>query len=94
MYQGEFDLLGFKIANWYFIDKCLPMGCSVSCSHFERFSSFLHWVTEMESGLHYLDDFVFAGADKTNNCSKLIRPFLNTALKPSFFNHNNCSIKR
>ena len=40
MYQGEFDLLGFKIGNFYFIDKCLPMGCSVSCSHFERFSSF------------------------------------------------------
>jgi hypothetical protein len=41
MYQGEFDLLGFKIGNFYFIDKCLPMGCSASCSHFERFSSFL-----------------------------------------------------
>lgn len=40
MYQGEFDLLGFKIGNWYFIDKCLPMGCSVSCSHFERFLLF------------------------------------------------------
>ena len=40
MYQGEFDLLGFKIGNWYFIDKCLLMGCSVSCSHFERFFFF------------------------------------------------------
>ena len=63
MYQGEFDLLGFKTGNWYFIDKCLPMGCSVSCNHFERFSSFLHWVTEMESGLHeidhYLDEFFY-----------------------------------
>ena len=79
MHQGEFDLLGFKIGNWYFIDKCLPMGCSVSCSHFERFSFFLHWVTEMESGLHeidhYLDDFLFAGADKTSNCSKLMNTF-------------------
>ena len=68
MYQGEFDLLGFKINNWYIIDKYLTMGCSVSCSHFERFSTFLHWVTEMESGLHeinhYLDDFLFAD-DKT-----------------------------
>jgi hypothetical protein len=62
MYQGEFDLLGFKINNWYIIDKYLTMGCSVLCSHFERFSTFLHWVTEMESGLHeinhYLDDFL------------------------------------
>jgi hypothetical protein len=36
----------------------------------------VHWVTEMESGLHeinhYLDDFLFAGADKTSNCSKLM----------------------
>jgi hypothetical protein len=75
-YQGEFDLLGFKIGNWYVIDKCLPMGCSVSCSHFERFSSFLHWITEMESDLHeidhYLDDFLFANADFTS--------FLNTVL--------------
>ena len=54
-------------------------GLLVSCSHFERFSSFLHWVTEMESGLHeiyhYLDDFLFAGADKISNCSKLMNTF-------------------
>jgi hypothetical protein len=35
------------------------------------------WV--MESGLHeidhYLDDFLFAGADKTSNCSKLMNTF-------------------
>ena len=81
MYPGEFDLLGFKIENWYFIDKCLPMGCSVSCNHFERFSSFLHWVVETETGLqdidHYLDDFLFAGAEQTNNCSKLMNAFAN-----------------
>jgi hypothetical protein len=33
----------------------------------------------MESGLHeidhYLDDFLFAGADKTSNCSKLMNTF-------------------
>jgi hypothetical protein len=34
----------------------------------------------MESGLleidHYLDDFLFAGADKTSNCSKLMNTFV------------------
>ena len=79
MYQGEFDLLGIKIGNWYFIDKCLSTGCTVSWSNFELFSSFLHWVTEMESGLHeidhYLDDLLFADADKTSNCSKLMNTF-------------------
>ena len=33
----------------------------------------------MDSGLHeidhYLDDFLFAGADKTSNCSKLMNTF-------------------
>jgi hypothetical protein len=33
----------------------------------------------MESDLHeidhYLDDFLFAGADKTSNCSKLMNTF-------------------
>lgn len=39
----------------------------------------MHWVTEMESGLHeidhYLYDLLFAGADKTSNCSKLMNTF-------------------
>ena len=29
-YPGEFDLLGFSINGSYYIDKNLPMGCSVS----------------------------------------------------------------
>jgi hypothetical protein len=49
----------------------------------------------MESGLreidHYLDDFLFAGADKTSNCSKLLNTnadctsiFVHCAIKPIF----------
>jgi hypothetical protein len=40
---GDFDLLGFKIGSNYYIDKCLPMGCSISCSTFEHFSTFIYW---------------------------------------------------
>ena len=32
---ADFDLLGIKIALKYYIDKCLPMGCSLSCKVFE-----------------------------------------------------------
>ena len=32
---ADFDLLGIKIAQKYYIDKCLPMGCSLSCKVFE-----------------------------------------------------------
>ena len=35
IYPGDFDLLGFKIGSNYYIDNCLPMGCSISCSTFE-----------------------------------------------------------
>ena len=38
---ADFDLLGIKFDNMYYIDKSLPMGCSVSCNLFEKFSSFV-----------------------------------------------------
>ena len=42
---SDFDLLGIQFNDQYFIDKCLPFGCSISCSVFEKFSTFLHWLT-------------------------------------------------
>ena len=40
IYPGDFDLLGFKFDDMYYIDKCLPMGCSISCKVFEDFATF------------------------------------------------------
>ncbi|KAJ8317028.1 hypothetical protein KUTeg_004932 [Tegillarca granosa] len=34
----DFEFLGYKICNLYFIDNCLPFDCSISCSLFEKFS--------------------------------------------------------
>lgn len=39
----EFHLLGFSFDGLYFMDRALPIGCSISCSAFERFSPFLEW---------------------------------------------------
>jgi hypothetical protein len=79
VYPGDFDLLGFKIEEKFYIDKCMPMGCSVSCATFERFSTFLHWVIENKSGSknidHYLDDFLFGGEKGTNECKNLLLQF-------------------
>lgn len=62
---GDFDLLGFMFDDMYYIDKCLPMGCSVSCKVFEEFATFLNWLAINKSHVdtidHYLDDFIFAG---------------------------------
>ena len=43
LHPSDFELFGFKFKNQFYFDKCLPMGCSVSCSLFEKFASFLEW---------------------------------------------------
>jgi hypothetical protein len=76
---GGFDLLGFKLGSTYYIDKCLPMGCSISCSTFEHFSTFIYWLVSLRHGSqnldHYLDDFFFAGESNTDNCKRLMKTF-------------------
>ena len=47
---------------WYFVDKCLPFGASISCAIFQDFSDTLKHVVEMKAGIlmavvNYLDDF-------------------------------------
>ena len=37
----DFDQLGFKFEENFYFDKCLPFGCSISCSHFEKVARFL-----------------------------------------------------
>ena len=52
-----------KIGGMYHIDKCMPMGCSITCSTLENFYKFVQWFVQKVLGLknldHYLDDFVF-----------------------------------
>lgn len=42
----NFDLLKIKIARMFYMDKCVPMDCSVSCKVFEELTTFLQWVVE------------------------------------------------
>ena len=79
VYPGDFHLLCYKFKDKYYIDKCLPFGCSISCSIFEKLSTFVHWLTVKQSGLqsmeHYLDDFIFAGKAGTSDCLNLMHCF-------------------
>ena len=63
-------LLGCFWEGSYFVDRCLPMGCSLSCAYFEMFSSFLEWVVVDVSGcssvIHYLDDFFCLGLPESS----------------------------
>jgi len=38
---GDFERLGIKLDDQYFINKCMPISCSISCSTFEFVSSFI-----------------------------------------------------
>lgn len=82
LHPGDFELMGFHFDNFFFIDKCLPMGCSISPKLFETFSTFLQWVVEVKSGQksidHYLDDFIFMGASNTGTCLLLMSIFQST----------------
>ena len=74
IYPGDFGLMGIYVDGNYLVDKCLPMGCSISCRLFESFSRFIEWVVVTPSGMssidHFLDDFIFMGSEITNECSK------------------------
>ena len=64
----------------FFVDKCLPFGASISCSHFQHFSNtlrhILEHVTARQQFTNYLDDFLFV-ADSAELCNCLVRAFLN-----------------
>ena len=47
---------------YYFIDKCMPFGSSVSCAHFQAFLdaiAFVMWKKTEKEVINYLDDFLF-----------------------------------
>ena len=65
----------------YFIEKMLPFGASVSCSHYQHFSNCLRHLLEHRTGtqgmvVNYLDDFLFIASDE-DTCNQLVRSFLN-----------------
>ena len=76
----DFELLGFKFQGQYWLDRCLPMGCSVGCTLFEKFSSFIEYHVKTISGSkvknikHYPDDYIIA-APSYEECNKAMKQF-------------------
>lgn len=50
VHPQSFHLLGCFWQGSYFVDRCLPMGCSISCALFETFSSFFEWAVRESLG--------------------------------------------
>ena len=64
--------------TYYFVDKCLPFGSSISCAIFQAVSdsiSFLVQVKTMKENVNYLDDYLFAAALK-RECDRQVKVFL------------------
>ena len=64
---------------YYFVDKCLPFGTSISCSHFQRVSNAISHIVRVKchgkENVNYLDDYLFCQLLK-GMCDQQIRIFL------------------
>ena len=75
----QYHLLGFQWEGSYYYDRCLPMGCSSSCSIFEAFSTSLEYIIRSKvtnvSIIHILDDFLFV-SNSYEDCYNALMLFL------------------
>lgn len=56
VYPGDFDLLVMFFRGVYYIDKCLPFGCSISFKIFKTFAVFLvECAIKQRTGLDTVD---------------------------------------
>ena len=72
--------------TYYFVDKCLPFGASISCSHFQRFSNAVKHIVRWRTGknlVNYMDDFFFAALMKML-CNRQVTEFLQVCDMISF----------
>ncbi|KAJ1200350.1 hypothetical protein NDU88_004174 [Pleurodeles waltl] len=79
IHPADFDLMGMQLDGNIYVERVLPMGCSISCALFETFSTFLQWVFVKTSGhrwvTHYLDDFLFVGTAASGDCGRDLDTF-------------------
>ena len=92
--KSAFRNLGIKRKHWkflvmkaespldgkiyYFVDKCLPFGASISCSHFKRFSNVVKHIVQHRTKkqlVNYMDDFLFAALMKLL-CNNQVNEFI------------------
>ena len=74
--------------KFFFVDLCLPFGASISCSHFQRISDALKYITEWRANKYdalsnYLDDFIFL-AITMQACNSFVGVFLEVCKEINF----------
>ena len=80
---ASYRLLGFIWDGSYFYDRCLPMGCAISCQTFESLSQALQWILVNKLAVnhvsHILDDFITFGPPDSTECQLSLHKFLSLA---------------
>ena len=83
IHPNDHKLLGFSWQGKFYYDKCLPMGCSVSCQTFELFANALQWILmsklHVQFMSHILDDFIFFGPPDSRQSHAGLQAFLSLA---------------
>lgn len=76
-------LFRFCFQGLYYMDNCLPMGCSYSCALFEQFSTAIQEVLlshyKFHALSHILDDFIFLSPAGSLLCQQQLDCFLDIA---------------
>eukprot|EP00794_Sanderia_malayensis_P011472 gene11472-12668_t len=64
VHPADWNLLGFRFLNYFFVDLFLPMGLRSSTKRFTKLSNTIVWIMKNNYHIthctHYLDDFVLA----------------------------------
>ena len=71
---------------YFFVDKCLPFGASISCSNFQKFSDAVAHLVRFktkEDLVNYLDDYLFVALLKAW-CNDQVRVFLDICKQIKF----------
>ena len=64
--------------TYFFVEKCVSLGSSISCSHFKRVPNAIAYIFQKQTGKktkNYLDDFFFI-ALRQLACNNLIRSYI------------------
>ena len=72
--------------TYYFVDKCLPFGHSISCALFQQVSDAISHIVKYQTkhdNINYLDNFLFTQLMRVA-CNQQIRTFLNVCADIGF----------
>ena len=71
---------------YYFVDKCLPFGASISCAHFQKVSNVIAHVVKAKTRkdlVNYLDNFLFVALIAIA-CNRQLETFLQVCSEINF----------